>query len=259
MSDETTRADGDENPSALTVPTSPSGSPSRASDPLPFELGNYSHMWRLAEQLSRSRIVPEALRGNPADVLVVLGTGRELGLAPFQALQQLHVIEGKVGLSAQLLVARVLQSGLAEYFRCVQTSAERSTYATRRKGWGWECSVCGDSFQAERVGLPCRRECEQDDHGQRVPSYVNAIEQRLTFTMDDAASYGLAGKSNWRRMPAVMLRHRAASQLARDAYPDVIGCLYTADELGDIDATAHVATPVGSGVAGLLERLQPTG
>ena len=47
-------------------------------------------------------------------LLVLLG--RELGMPAMASLRSVHNIKGKHALSAELMVALVLKSGLAEYF-----------------------------------------------------------------------------------------------------------------------------------------------
>jgi hypothetical protein len=54
----------------------------------------------------------------------------------------------------------------------------------------------------------------------------------VSFSMADAEAQGLAGKDNWRRMPAIMLQWRAVAAACRLVFPDVIGGLYTPEELG---------------------------
>ena len=48
--------------------------------------------------------------------------GRELGMPAMAALRSVHVIEGKHSLSADLMVALVLKSGMAEYFQLVEST-----------------------------------------------------------------------------------------------------------------------------------------
>ena len=57
--------------------------------------------------------------GSPQAVLSTIMLGRELGLPSMAALRSVHIIKGKHSLSADLMVALVLKSGLAEYFQLV--------------------------------------------------------------------------------------------------------------------------------------------
>lgn len=168
-----------------------------------IEPRDFGEAFRMAEVLFNSRMFPKSCP-SPEAAMVILLKGRELGISTVQAMTEIHVIEGKVSLSASLMGGLVLSCGAADYFSCVESTAESATYATRRKG---------------------------DPTG----------EHRLTFTVADAQRAGLSGKDNWKRHPADMLRARAASKLARMVYPDVLAGCYTPDEIEDFD---RPSTPV---------------
>lgn len=162
---------------------------------------------RLAEILSRaSQVLPVSLRGKPADVLVVLMTGHELGLSPMQSMRSLHVIEGKGVLSSDLLVALAKRSPACAYFRLVESTAERAIYETQR-------------------------------HGEPQPT-------RMDFTLEEAQRAGLGAKDNWKKFPAAMLRARAGAALARAVYPDVVAGIYDPDEIPTTAAVTATASVV---------------
>lgn len=108
-----------------------------------------------------------------------------------------HSIKGRLSMSAQMIVGLVLRSGKAEFFECVESTAERAVYVTKRKG--------------------------------------GKHEQRSEWTTERAraAGYLTKGDSLWSRDPGTMLRHRASTELARMAYPDVVGGLYDPSEFED--------------------------
>lgn len=123
--------------------------------------------------------------------LMLMMTGRDLGLSYTQALRMFHVIQGKPVLSADGMTAVCLQSPACEYFR-VEGDNEKATAFTKRRG---------------------------------------QPEQSCTFTMDDAKRAGLTGKDNWRMYPGRMLKARAKANLARDVYPELLAGLYDPDEM----------------------------
>ena len=140
--------------------------------------------------------------GTPQAVLSTVLLGRELGLPAMAALRSVHIIEGKHSLSADLMVALVLRSGLAEYFQLVESTDTLATYETHRKG---------------------------------APKPMT-----LSYTIEDARKAGLLapprpGKQPgpWHKIQKVMLRHRCKSELARLEYPDLLAGLYTPEELRD--------------------------
>lgn len=187
--------------------------------PVPFYPTDTAEMFRYASFLAGSDLVPRSLKSRPHDVLLVLLKGHDLGLKPMQALGSLHVVEGKVELAAQLMVALIRKSGLCEKWRLVHSDAMRATYVTRRKG---------------------------DDE-----------DVEMTYSVEDARAMGLLERSpNWRKMPALMLRRRCQSTLAREVYPDVVYGMYDEGELQEtrevalgIDPEKVIAVDTDSGLA----------
>lgn len=171
----------------------------------PFEPTNIIEALKLAETLAASSLVPTALRNKPADVLVILMKGRELGLPPMASLAALHVIDGKACCSSDVLQGIVLASGKCEFFELTESTSERATYRGKRK----------DS-----------------------PNVIT-----ITWTMDEAKRAKLVGKSNWMAYPNAMLRARAASDLAREGWPDVCSGLYDLDEEDDIRSSSGAPVP----------------
>lgn len=167
-----------------------------APRPSIYEPSTLDESMMLAERLAKSNLTPRQLR-NPADVFVVLAYGDALGLKAMQALQQIHVIDGKPSLSADLIVGLVKRSPVCEYFMLVESTAESATFKTQRRG-----------------------EPEPTSY---------------TYSIADAKRAGLLGKRNWQQHPAAMLRARCSAALARAVYQDVAGGLYDPDELDNRD------------------------
>lgn len=159
-----------------------------------FEPVSLAEAQHLSQTLSQSSIIPGALRGKPADVLVTLMTGRELGLGPMQSLRGIYVIDGKGVASSDLIVGLVKRSNVCKFFRLVESTDKVATYETHREG--------------------------------EEPT-------RMSFTIEQAQTAGLAGRNNWAKYPAAMLRARCSAALARAVYPDVAMGLYDVDEAED--------------------------
>lgn len=145
----------------------------------------------LAEKYAKSKLLPDGIVGKSADIFVTLMAGQELGLSPMASIRGIHVVKGRPILSADTMVAVVLRSGLASYFRRISEADDAVTYETHR------------------VGAP--------------------EPQRCTWTVTMAKRAGLVG-DNWRLYPRAMLAARAKSELARDVYPDVLAGCYDPDE-----------------------------
>jgi hypothetical protein len=134
--------------------------------------------------------------------LMILLTGRDLGLTASQSLRAIHVISGKPVVSADALVAAVRRSGLCASWRVVESTPTSATIETKRLG---------------------------EEHAESE-----------TFTWADAERAGLTRGDNYRKWPREMLRHRCAAALARRVYPDaVLGC-YDPGELPEEPQRATV-------------------
>jgi hypothetical protein len=151
---------------------------------------------RFAEMLSKSNIVPKDFANNPGNILVAIQWGMELGLQPMQAMQNIAVINGRPSLWGDAVIALVRGSSLCESI----TETDDGHTAT--------CSVKrrGEDVQAR------------------------------TFSMDDAKSAGLAGKSGpWTQYPKRMRQMRARAFALRDVFPDVLRGMPVAEELQDLE------------------------
>src|SRR5690606_27959611 len=90
---------------------------------------------KLADYVSKSGLVPDALRGKAADTLLVMMKGRELGLSVMQSLAGIHVIKGQTQLSAATMRALVVsRRDVCKYFRIIEQSNQCCTVETWRIG-----------------------------------------------------------------------------------------------------------------------------
>ena len=165
----------------------------------PYNPGNFSEAWRLAEIVAAARLAPGI--ATPEQALMILALGADLGLSSMQSIRGIHIIEGRPCPSADCLAACVLRSGLAEYFTEVETTEQLSTWETKRKN--------------------------------------EAKPRRYTFSIEDAKRAGLTNRgkdpsqNNWNKYPKRMLSARAKAFLVRDVYPDLALGLYTPDEIAE--------------------------
>lgn len=158
----------------------------------------------LATTLAAAHTLPQALQKAPADVLAIVLTGAELGLAPMQAIRGLAIIKGKPVLSADAMGALVKRRrDICEYLVCEKTTATEAVFVTKRAG--------------------------------------DPKPTTLSFTLEQAKTAGLTGNDNWRKYPDAMLRARALSSICRLVYPDLLLGVYDPDELEP--GTATVTSP----------------
>jgi hypothetical protein len=201
-----------------TSPSNPSTSMALSASIIPFEAENFTQLMVMAEQMASAQLLPQALRQKPADLILVMMKGRELGLSPMQSIGGIHIIDGKPTLSADMMVGLVKRSKACRYFRLVESSATQAAYETLRDG-------------------------------EPAPT-------RMTFTFKEAQAAGLTGRGPWKAYPAAMLRARCSAALARAVYPDVVGGVYDPDEL-DRSATTVDAAPVMAGGGGAPANDEP--
>jgi len=151
-----------------------------------------------SEVLSKSGMVPDHYQGKPANILVAIQWGYELGLAPMQALQNISVINGKPSMWGDAMLALVKAHPA---FRGMHEQIEGDT------------AVC-----------EVKREMENGE-----------IETtRGTFSIAEANKAGLTSKrGTWQYYPNRMLKLRARGFALRDAFPDAIKGLITTEEAKD--------------------------
>lgn len=240
------------------APASPSAEPPPPTgikrEPLPFYPTNTDEMWRYAQMLARSKLLPKAFypKGDwekehcrVADVHVVLMKGHDLGLKPMQSIGTINVIDGKAEVGALLMVALVLKSGMCESWKLVHSDDRRAVYKTRRIG----------------------------DEDWTVFEYT--IEEADQMGLLDKGKDEKARENNqWKKQPRTMLRRRCQSMLCREVYPDICMALYDHDELAELrereiaigvnpdrviamNGLAAPALPEGAG-PGAIERMTRT-
>ena len=104
----------------------------------------------LAKTLAVSSLLPQALRGKPADVLVTVMYGRELGLSPMQSLQGIYVVNGRPSMSGQLWLAKVRQAG---HRVKIEATDKTATCTITRGDTGEEHTETFTFAEAERAKL----------------------------------------------------------------------------------------------------------
>jgi hypothetical protein len=168
---------------------------------------------RFSEMLSKSQMVPKAYQGKPEDVLVAVQWGKELGLAPLQALQNIACINGKPSVYGDAAMALVQASSV--------------------------CEGIDEHFEGEGTPNPIAV-C--------VAHRRNRTPVTARFSVEDAKRAGLWNKPGpWQAYPKRMMQMRARSFALRDAFPDVLKGLITAEEAQDYpqekDATPQIQAP----------------
>ncbi len=170
---------------------------------------NLGEAMEFSKVLSQSAMIPRDYQGKPANVLVAVQWGMELGLAPMQALQNIAVINGKPSVYGDALLAMVRAD-------------------TRCRGVKERIEGKGD----DRVAI-----CTI--FRMHIDGDVEEIER--SFSVSDAKQANLWGKPGpWKMYTERMMQHRARGNAIRDAFPDVIKGLITVEEAQDYPAEKPV-------------------
>ena len=139
-----------------------------------------------------------------AGIHAVMAKAKALGIHPFEALNGgFHCINGKVGMSTEMMAALVRQKGHS-------ITKDSKSHA--------ECCIL---------------------HGKRAD---NGDTWTCSFSKSDAEAAGLWNTATWKKYPQVMLYNRCMSMLFRQLFPDLsLGAGYVEDELKEITRTGEYA------------------
>jgi hypothetical protein len=158
--------------------------------------------YRMAQALAGSQMTPKAFANDPNKILVGIIAGMEVGLAPFQALQSIAVINGNPSLWGDGALALIQGSGL---LLDIEETDDGET------------ATC--------------RLVRKDRETPIVRSFSNAMAKQA----------GLLGKAGpWTQYQARMRQMRARSWAMRDGFPDVLKGIGIAEEVRDFPVAEEV-------------------
>lgn len=157
----------------------------------------------LAKTLAPSGLLPEAFKGNPANLVYAIQYADALGLAPIHAITGIAVIKGKPTASADLMAAIVRRAG-------------------------HKLRIVGDDTYAEATLI------RKDD-----PTF----EYVTRWDAAKAKQAGLTGNPTYSKYPGQMYRARAISEVVRMGASDAMyGLIYSPEDFGEV-ADAPGSTP----------------
>jgi hypothetical protein len=180
------------------------------TQPRGLSLQSVTDAMKFSETVANSDFAPKDFRGKPASCMLAIQCGAEIGLAPLQALQSIAVVNGRPAVYGDAALAVVKASHVCEYV----------------------IEACdGDGEQMVAT-------CTAKRRGYPQPTVVK-------FSVADAKKAGLWGKSGpWSQYPRRMLQMRARGFALRDAFPDVLKGLVTAEEAQDYPHPPVASEPV---------------
>jgi hypothetical protein len=183
---------------------------STQTQPRGLALQSVTDAMKFSEMVANSDFAPKDFRGKPASCMLAIQCGAEIGLAPLQSLQSIAVVNGRPSVYGDAALAVCKASAVCEY---VIESIE------------------GDGEQMVAT-------CTAQRRGYPQPTVVK-------FSVSDAKKASLWGKSGpWSQYPRRMLQMRARGFALRDAFPDVLKGLVTAEEAFDYPTPILATEPV---------------
>ena len=174
------------------------------------KFANLPEAIKFAEYIAKSDLVPKAYQHKPADIVIAMQMGMELGFTPLQALQVIAVIGGRPGLFGDGIPALIIPHPQCEDFQEVEPTGNDPAK------WVASCTII------RRGKSPVTR----------------------TYTVEDAKKAGLWGKAGpWTTHPKRMLQMRARGFASRDSFPDVLKGIKLVEELWDIPPEPRISAP----------------
>lgn len=166
---------------------------------------NLTKLMATAKTLIESGFLPQAIK-TPAQAVAIIMTGRELGIPTCQALRQINIVQGKPTMAAELMLALAYTHIPGFKYELLETTATQCVCKFTR------------------------------------PGHTPLTHK---FTIADAQALGLAGKDNWKKQPATMLRWRTISSGLRLVAPDAIAGVYSPEELApDVSVNYETGTVI---------------
>lgn len=187
---------------------------------------------RKAKVYSESSLVPKEYQRNIGNVLIAENMARRMNADPLMVMQNLYLVHGRPGWSAQFLIAT--------FNGCGRFSAIRYKFVGAPGSDDWGCVAY----------------CTERETGELL--------EGTTITIGIAKREGWFGKSGskWQTIPEQMLRYRAATFLIKTIAPEIGMGLQTVEELQDsapiMVPPVSIPAPAASNgkPAGAIDRLK---
>lgn len=193
--------------SPLPVPSAPasldvqpaSGAPlTEGAFDVPATLGDRIELCKF---LAQANLLPKALQNAPANILLIMHKSLALNIPLGVALEHMHVIDGKVGHSAELLRALLFRHG--HVLRWITINDKEAT-------------------------------------GELVLRHDPRNPRRESFTIAQAQTMNLTNKDNWKKDPASMLVARCTTRLISRHCPEIAVALGNLSSVDGIDDEPNV-------------------
>lgn len=171
----------------------------------------FSDNWRMATQLAKSTIIPQAFIGKPENVVIALGLAQQMGLSPFIVMQNLNIIKGKISWSGSFCKTLIEMTGRFK-------NLELNYFGEKGK------DNYGCYLSATRIS-----------DGKEIKG------PEVTMLM--AKEEGWTTNKKWITLTDLMLGYRCQSFFARLYCPEALGGIYTSEEINDSNIETKRVVP----------------
>jgi hypothetical protein len=200
---------------------------STALSVIEIEEKQFELMQRKAKIYSESSLVPDAYKKNIGNVLIATNMAERMGADILMVMQNLYIVHGRPGWSAQFLIAC--------FNSCGRFTAIK--YAFGGDGDDYGCIAYATELAS----------------GERIEGV------RVTIGMAKAEGWSTKNGSKWKTMPDLMLRYRSATFLIRCTAPEIGLGLQTAEEIHDtIEGRVTRSAVTADDIGRLLDHKAPT-
>lgn len=176
--------------------------------PAPVQVGfndasSFDLIQRVAKCFSMSSLVPKDYQNNLPNCVIALNMASRMGADPMMCMQNLVIVHGRPGWSAQFLIAT--------FNKCGRFSAIRYEFTGQEGTDTWGCRAKATELATGEV----------------------LTGTTVTIAMAKKEGWYQKNGSKWQTMPEQMLMYRAASWFVRAYAPEIAMGLQTAEEMRD--------------------------
>ena len=165
------------------------GAPGRGMIPVNFR--SFKAAYDFCTMMTKTGFLPEAVK-HPGQAMAIAIYGQELGIPLMTSFRTIHVVNGKPGLAAEMMLAKFIQRG-----------------------------------GTVKWGATTDEICEGLFISKGTPDGFSA-----SFSIKQANKAGLTSKAVWKNYPQDMLRARCISRGVRGSDPAACAGLHTPEEMG---------------------------
>lgn len=164
----------------------------------------YGEYHRIAVDMSKGDLIPDAFRNKPANIMIALNLSSRMGADPLAIMQSMYIVHGKPSFSASFIGGLIDDSGKFGF------------------------------IEYRMSGTP-----GQDDHGCRIVTTATSTGQEIqgpliTVAMAKAEGWWKRSGSKWPTLTDLMLGNRAITFFARRYAGSILLGMSATDELEDI-------------------------